>query len=394
VRIASIHIPSFPLQAAIQSRSEQRRLANAPVAVLHASAPVVTACSRAAWALGVRPGMAASVARAHAPELIVKVRAPAREAELVRAVADRLLALSPHIDLGGPITGLHHAMYVEVPAGRRGAAFGAKLVEACREFDLHVRVGIADDRFTATVAATAPTGPAPRGPGGDADGAVTCVPRGGSAAFLAPLPLALLNLAPEVQHMLESLGVATLGAFAALPPPSVARDWDGDLQALARGDGGARLDLYQPAPSWRERVAVEGTIGLALQELANRIAVRLFGRGGQRARIAVAPVGGAAVEVVVDGPITADELGDRLARAVGTPTTAALDAVIAVGDEPVASTPADAAAPAAEAKAPAAPLLLTPVPSILGERPEHRRTRRGKHRPRIAHGQARLFASE
>lgn len=389
MRIASIHIPSFPLQAAIQSGSEQRRLANAPVAVLHASAPVVTACSRAAWALGVRPGMAASVARAHAPELIVKVRSPARESELVRAVADRLLALSPHIDLGGATSGLHHAMYVEVPAGRRGAAFGAKLVEACREFDLHVRVGIADDRFTATVAATVPTSP-----GGDADGAVTCVPRGGSAAFLAPLPLGLLNLAPEVQHMLESLGVATLGAFAALPPPSVARDWDGDLQALARGDGGARLDLYQPAPSWRERVAVEGTIGLALQELANRIAVRLFGRGGQRARIAVAPVGGVAVEVVIEGPISADELGDRLARAVGTPTTTALEAMIAVGDEPVASTPAETAAASAESRAPAAPLLLTPVPSILGERPEHRRTRRGKHRPRIAHGQARLFASE
>jgi hypothetical protein len=79
-------------------------------------------------------------------------------------------------------------MYVEVPAGRRGAAFGAQAGRGLfREFDLHVRVGIADDRFTSTVAATV-AGP----PGGDGDGAVTCVPRGGSAAFLAPQPLGLL----------------------------------------------------------------------------------------------------------------------------------------------------------------------------------------------------------
>lgn len=370
MRIASIHIPSFPLQAAIQG-PEQRRLAHAPVAILHATAPVVTACSRAAWALGVRPGMAAAVARGHAPDLVIKVRVPAREAELVRALADRLLALSPHIDLGGAPAGLHHALFVEVPAGKRGATFGARLVEACQELGLHVRVGIADDRFTASVAATA---------GSEVDGAVTCVPRGGSAAFLAPQPLTLLHLPAEVQHMLESLGVATLGDFADLPPPSVARAWDADLQALARGDGGARLDLYQPAPSWRERVTVDGSVGAALQTLAERVAARLAGRGGQRARVAVVVDGAAAGEVVLDGDVTADALAERLTRVAGA-AAELLEAEVVVGDEPV------------EAPAPTAPPLLL-TPSVLGERPEHRRTRRGKVRPRIAHGQARLFAND
>jgi nucleotidyltransferase/DNA polymerase involved in DNA repair len=76
-------------------------LATQPVAIVDASSPVVTACSRAAWARGVRPGMVASVARSHAPELITLVRDPAGEAELLRALADQLLALTPVVDLGG-----------------------------------------------------------------------------------------------------------------------------------------------------------------------------------------------------------------------------------------------------------------------------------------------------
>lgn len=286
MRIASIHLPSFSLQAAIAAAPAGLVQ---PVAIVDAASPVVTACSRAAWARGVRPGMVASVARNHAPELVTLVRDPAGEATLLRSVAEELMALTPVVDLGGAPRGQHHAMLVEVPTGKRGAAFGARLVEVFERRGLHVRVGIADDRFTAGVAATA----------GEGDGAVTCVPRGGSAAFLAPQPLALLALPAEVQHMLECLGVRTLGDFADLPPPSVARAWDADLQALARGDSGARLDPYVPHAELATEAAIE---------------------------------------------------------------------------------------PAGE------PLLLTAVPSFLGQRPEHRRTRRGKQRPRIAPGQARLFS--
>src|SRR5690606_19078569 len=66
----------------------------------------------------------------------------------------------------------------------------------------------------------------------------TTVPRGGSAAFLAPLPLSFLPIDAEVQGMLQTCGVKTLGDFAALPPPSVSRAWtDVDFRALARGQG-------------------------------------------------------------------------------------------------------------------------------------------------------------
>jgi hypothetical protein len=284
-------------------------------------------------------------------------------------MADELLAVAPVVDLGGEPRGQHHAMYVEVPVGKRGASFGARLVELFRERGLHVRVGIADDRFTAAVAAAS----------GEGDGAVTCVPRGGSAAFLAPQPLGLLALPPEVQHMLECLGVKTLGAFADLPPPSVARSWDADLQALARGDSGARLVRYQPEARWHERVHVDGQLDRAVETLATRVAARLGSRGAGASQLAFNR-GAAAPPLEVDGQMSAADLGDALSRAIGDATPMVLEARL---DAP-------AATPAAEPAV--APLVLTAVPSILGDRPEHRRTRRGKQRPRIAPGQARLFS--
>jgi hypothetical protein len=230
---------------------------------------------------------------------------------------------------------------------------------------------------------------------------VVCVPRGGSAAFLAPHSLSLLSLAPEVQHMLEALGVRTLGAFAELPPPSVAHAWDADFQALARGDGGTALHSYRPGGPIEERVALDGDggIGAAVGALARRLARRLVGRGR---------AGDDPVEVTVqlhgDGDLhrvalvsslpREDDLADAIGRLVGeeawrTISAVTGDAISAVEPAPVLERAVDN-----QAEAAVAPLTLAPSPSVLGDRVEHRRTRRGKHRPRIAVGQARLFAGE
>jgi protein ImuB len=150
--------------------------------------------------------------------------------------------------------------------------------------DVAVRIGIADDRFTAWVAAWRGTA------NGGEEAPVVAIPRGGSAAFLAPQPLSLLNISPEVQQMLVMLGVRTLGAFADLPAPSVARRWDCDLQALARGEGGAELYSVKPGTGpLREEVAVSDELGVgaAVALLAERVALRLIGRGGVAAAMEV-----------------------------------------------------------------------------------------------------------
>jgi len=249
MRIACVHVPQFALQSLGRIDPSLRAAAVAVVGAGHDPAvgarpslalhsPIVLACSRAAWALGVRLGMTASAARYVSPELRVVTADGALERETVRAIADTLLGASAVVDSGGRVgaSAAHLAMYCEVPSKVRGATFGARLLDLLDAVGIAARIGIADDRFTAWVAAA-------HGADGSAreDRGVVSVPRGGSAAFLAPRPLSLLAITPEVQHMLEALGVRTLGEFAALPAPSVSRPLEADYQALARGDSGSAL---------------------------------------------------------------------------------------------------------------------------------------------------------
>ncbi|HUS30029.1 MAG TPA: hypothetical protein VMZ53_16095 [Kofleriaceae bacterium] len=348
MRIACIHIPQFALQCATRLDPSLR---GAPVAVVSGvepgreragvlHAPVVLACSRAAWALGVRLGMTAVTARSQSEQLAIVTADANAERETTRAIADAVLAASATVDVGGRVGagGAHLAMYCEVPGKTRGSSFGDKLVELLAELGLAARIGIADDRFTAWVAAA--YGP----PNKQAkstqehqhdhqDGTVISVPRGGSAAFLAPRPLSLLAIPAEVQHMLESLGVTTLGEFAALPAPSVARPFEADYQGLARGESGATLRTYHPEAAIREEIVVSASTVLeltgslsgpaAIAQLARRIAVRLAGRGRGAARLDVAMLAADGelreVPLTIDGAIAdAEEIARVLAPVLDT----------------------------------------------------------------------------
>jgi nucleotidyltransferase/DNA polymerase involved in DNA repair len=435
MRIACIHIPQFALQCA--SRLDPA-LRGAPVVVvggvdptagsesrpfhlgsgrdrsgpLHT--PVVMACSRAAWALGVRLGMTASSARARSPELTIVMADAVHERETVRAIADATLAVSEVVDLGGRVGagGAHLAMYCAVPAKTRGQGFGDKLLAMLEELGLTGRIGIADDRFTAWVAATHGA------QGHHEEHGVTSVPRGGSAAFLSPRPLSLLAIPAEVQHMLEALGVRTLGEFAALPAPSVHRPVEADYQALARGEGGTALRGYVPEAPVREEIIVSGNVldradavsgPAAVAMVARRIALRLGGRGRYAARLEVSALTGEAVHAggVLGEPVPieiapvgeAEELARVLAPVVEAqpPTTWRMRVVVAAEAVPGAETveiaaegsaPVDRRIADASAIDPLAIVLSTPgslfaltAPDLRAERRDaHRRTRRGKQR--------------
>ncbi|MFT3698399.1 MAG: hypothetical protein QM831_34970 [Kofleriaceae bacterium] len=309
MRIACIHIPQYALQCSTRLDPSLRGAAVAMVdggsgtvraGALHA--PVVVACSRAAWSLGVRLGMTATAARSTAPECaIIQVEASA-ERETVRAIADALLVLTPTVDVGGRVGAgaAHLALYAEVPQKTRGHAFGERVLAQLAQLGLTGRVGIADDRYTAWVAAAY---------GAEDQGTVTMVPRGGSAAFLAPRPLSLLAISVEVQHMLEALGVRTLGEFAALPAPSVARPLEADYRALARGESGARLHAYAPETAIREELVVTGSVldtaddalsgPSAIAQLAKRLALRLEGRGRAAARIEITALAATGEQITI-----------------------------------------------------------------------------------------------
>ncbi|HEY0481310.1 MAG TPA: hypothetical protein VGD37_27530 [Kofleriaceae bacterium] len=305
MRIACVHVPQFALQSLGRIDPSLRGAAVAvvgagmdpaagvrPSLALHS--PIVLACSRAAWALGVRLGMTATAARFASSEVRVVAADGPLERETVRAMADALLGMSAVVDTGGRVgaSGAHLAMYCEVPTRTRGATFGARLLDLLDSLGIAARIGIADDRFTAWVAAAhGADGGNPR-----EDRGVVSVPRGGSAAFLAPRPLSLLAITPEVQHMLEALGVRTLGEFAGLPAPSVTRPLEADYQALARGDSGSALRPYAPEAPIREELVVgtaESLFGAAaaLTTLTERLALRLTGRGRGAAQIELTVAG-------------------------------------------------------------------------------------------------------
>jgi hypothetical protein len=428
-------------------------LASGPRAALYA--PVVQACSRAAWALGVRIGMTATAAHGLAPgQLRVVVAEPTLERETVRAIADALLGAGPAsaggaagaatlVDAGGRVGagGAHLAVYCSVPSKMRGTSFGEHVIELLDTMGLAARVGIADDRFTAWVAATHAGAP------GEESG-VVAVPRGGSAAFLAPRPLSLLSITPEVQHMLEALGVRTLGEFAALPAPSAgarASSIEADYRALARGESGHSLRVYVPEAPIREDIVVgPGTsASSAVAALARRIAMRLAGRGrgasalelvlsfanGEDLAVPVTPI--ATAPSLLEAPRRILESAEELAAAVDharadalasepravtrirvVVTGEALDGET-LGDELTGASPvavrAEASAPVVDATRHALSVVLSTTGlaehggwslvspdagSLRREhRDAHRRTRRGKlRRGRDLAVQAHLFA--
>jgi hypothetical protein len=532
MRIACLHIPQFALQSLSRVDPSLRGAAVAvvgagvdpgpgvrPQLALHS--PIVLACSRAAWALGVRLGMTASAARFVSADLRVVAADTQLERETVRAIADALLGVSAVVDTGGRVAvgGAHLAMYCEVPSKVRGTTFGERLIELLATFGLAARIGIADDRFTAWVAAahgggeppatmadsastvreavdarraraprasearragasssdsrndgsapgiavpdpttTGGTQPLPgvpqqrvagrrRGVGSprQATGAsdergVVSVPRGGSAAFLSPRPLSLLAITPEVQHMLEALGVRTLGEFAALPAPSVARPLEADYQALARGDGGSVLRPYTPEAPIREELVASHAGSLfggasVVQTIARRLALRLSGRARAASRLDVtitsengerampvtlgravssqheiiellAPLvgeglGSAKLRVVVVGEAIVGASGELEAAADGasgpTGSNGSIDGLtlaLATGAKRRRRRPSPNPLPAAQ-PARAKPWQLIAPQTLRAERRDvHRRTRRAKPRRRpVVLAQSQLFGN-
>ncbi|WP_019202449.1 DNA polymerase Y family protein [Tsukamurella sp. 1534] len=219
-RILALWCPDWPAAAAA---ADADLPPDHPVAVLHGNR--VVACNAPARADGVRRGMKRRESQARCPDLQVAGTDPGRDARIFEPVAGAVAALIPLIEVLRP--GL-----VVIPA--RGAArfFGGegaaaeKLVDAASSVGAESLVGIADEVFTAALAAR-------RG---------VIVPPGGSAAFLAPLPIAELGAEQalvgddrtDLIDLLRRLGLRTVGAFAGLTSADVATRFGVDAIAAHR----------------------------------------------------------------------------------------------------------------------------------------------------------------
>ena len=118
-------------------------------------------------------------------------------------VLDALDAASPLVEDGGPGVAFLEMRGIEGDAKRwmDGVRGALSAYEECTQ--VSVRLGFATNKFVARAAARC------------ADGMI--VPAGSEASFVAPLPLETLGLERDVVERLRLLGIATLGALAALP---------------------------------------------------------------------------------------------------------------------------------------------------------------------------------
>ncbi len=263
-----VWVPDWPV-VALTRDGEAPPDAALPIAVFAKGA--VTACSAAARAEGVRPGQRRRDAQARCPQLVVAEADPARDHRVFAPLIARLEELAPGVQLREP--GLC-ALHARGPARYYGgeAAAATVLAGVLAEAGIRdVRAGVADGPFTAEQAARSAHPDAP----------VRIIPPGGSAAFLAPLPVTALD--DEAVDLFARLGVQTLGQVAALPVERLAERLGprgARLHALAAGRDARPVTPRTPPPELQREVAFEPPLELAEQvAFGMRVAAEEFVAG-------------------------------------------------------------------------------------------------------------------
>jgi protein ImuB len=200
-----------------------------PVAVLAHN--VVVACNGEARQNGIRRGMRRRDAQSRCPELVLLPDNPDRDARAFEPVLAAVEELRPGVAPLRP--GL---LAIRAPGRFYGGEENAAAVIAERIVELgvwDVRVGIADDLFTAEQAARH----------AEVQG-WQVVPVGGSASFLRDVPVTVIDDA-DLVGLLQRLGIRTLGMFAQLPSGDVLARfgaYGAKVHRLARG-----ADPVEPA---------------------------------------------------------------------------------------------------------------------------------------------------
>ncbi|MEU0529115.1 DNA polymerase Y family protein [Amycolatopsis tolypomycina] len=220
-RLLVLWCPDWPVVAAGAAAGTPPLM---PAAVFLANR--VVACSATARRHGVGRGMRRRDAQSRCAELVVHQHDPERDARLFEPVAAAAEAQAVGVEVVRP--GI-----VAVPVTGAAGYFGGEealaellLDEVSAGAGVECQVGIADGLFAATLAARRSV----------------IVPPGGSAAFLAPLPITELDQPGddrgELVGLLRRLGLKTLGAFAALVERDIAGRFPQDAivaHRLARG---------------------------------------------------------------------------------------------------------------------------------------------------------------
>jgi nucleotidyltransferase/DNA polymerase involved in DNA repair len=246
--------------------------------------------SPAAGALGVRRGQPLGTAHSLVPEALFLPLDPAGLADPFEAALDALSTLAPavegEVDPADPrfgrvfigIEGLARLWGDEPSLVERALSIVAPLLPGLP------RVGIGNTRFGAGVAARIRIGDIPAGG------------RREEAAFLAPLPLALLPAEPGVHERLRVLGLETMGQLAALDHSAVVARFGpagAEMHDLVRGMDRRPLRPRRPLEHLGADVELEPPaaelepLRFVLHHLCGTLCEQLAARGAGAARAAL-----------------------------------------------------------------------------------------------------------
>ncbi len=266
-----IHIPDFPVQASLRADAEARvSFQNDAVAVLDGPESLlkVFACNEPARREGIAIGMTKLQAEA-CPAVVVCKRVLEQEEDAQSALLECAYDFSPRVESTCPGT-----VIVDLTgAGRLLGSpqeMGQQLAGRARACGFVVSVGIAGNPDAALHAARGFVG-------------VNVIAEGEKAQRLGCLPVEVLQPSPEMLDTLDSWGIRSFKALAALPsiPLTERLGQPGlHLQQLARGEGRRELVLAEPPPSFQQSLELEEAVDLMepLGCVLNRLLDELMSR--------------------------------------------------------------------------------------------------------------------
>lgn len=261
----------------------------------------VSAVTAAARLEGVRVGLRRREAQGRCPELVVVPADAGRDARAWESVVAAVEAMAPAVEVWGPgMLGLATRGPSRYFGGDASLASRVQAVAEAAAGVPGCRVGVADGRFAALLAAEAAAGAgaaAVSAVGGGGAGGVLVLAPASSRSWLAPQPVSALGPAHrDLVDLLTRLGIRTLGELVALPEAAVlGRFGTGGLAAhrLARGLDDRPVQPRTPPPELacaaemdppEQRVEAAAFMAKAL---ADELHARLEGAGLACTKVAI-----------------------------------------------------------------------------------------------------------
>lgn len=190
---------------------------------------VVASCSYAARQFGIHSAMPMAQAVRRCPDLIIVRHDRAAYSAASHEVMARLEDLTPLVEQLSIDEAFLDASLLPGPADAIARGLQGTINE---QLNLPCSLGVATNKLVAKIANTIGKG---RVRTGQPPNAITVVPPGQEAAFLAPLPVnELWGVGPKTEEALAKLGIRTIADLARWPADDLARRFGKNGESLAR----------------------------------------------------------------------------------------------------------------------------------------------------------------